>query len=297
MPRLSALHADPAAVLRDAEVDMTHFAGQGTGRTLAWAGSAAWIDRALAHPATAALVVPPDLAERVPASLGQIAEPSPEIAFCRLHNRLAAPGMRAPATPGIHPSASIHPRAWVEEGAEIGPDVTVEANAVVHAGTVLGEGALVGSGAVIGGDGKMVRQVGDERIRVLHVGGVRIGAQAEIHSGVVIQRATFAEFTEIGPRCVLVSGVRIAHGVRMGADCQLALGAQVSGHSTLGDRVWLGPGAVVSSVIEVGDDARVEIGAVAVRSIPAGARYAGLFARPHARMRAISESIARLAEG
>ncbi|MEM1316475.1 MAG: hypothetical protein AAGI51_18100 [Pseudomonadota bacterium] len=294
MPLLSALHPRPEAVLRDAEVDATHYVGRGARRMLACAAAARYLDAAADHPPTAAVVVPPDLVSRVPERLGVVVDDDPEIAFYRLHNRLAETGWQVEVTPGVHPTASIHPTAWVEDGCRIGPGVVIEAGALIHARTVIGENALICSGAILGGEGQVNRRRGDLRLRAAHVGGVRIGPGSEILSGVIIQRATFEEFTEVGARCVLTSGVKLAHGVRVGDDVSMGMGAQVSGYSTIGDGAWLGPGAVVSSLVDVGAGARVEIGAVLVRSIPPDSRHSGLFARSHARMRAMSEALARL---
>ena len=296
MHRLSRVASDPSAVFRDAEFARTDYAAAETGPVLACAVDRGYLGVALAGGAVTALIVPPELAADVPAPIGVLVDPDPEIAFYRLHNLLAREhGMRVRVEGFVHPAASIHPEARVEPGVHVGAGVVIEARAIVHAGTILEEGVLIGAGAIVGADGRVVRRRPGLKLRAEHVGGVRVGAEAEIFSGVIVQRATFAHFTEIGPRTVLTSGALVGHGTRIGADCTVAVNATLCGYSRIGDRVWIGPGATISSVIEVGDDARVEIGAVVVRSIPAGARYAGLFARSHATMRRMSRALAALA--
>jgi len=288
--RLSEVAPDREAVLRDAEFDRTDYATAATGPALACAANRTYLEIALRGGAVTALIVPPELADDVPDPVGVLVDADPEIAFYRLHNHLARDhGMRVEVESFVHPTASIHPEAWVEPGCHVGPDVTIEARAVVHAGTVLEEGVLVGSGALVGCDGRVVRRRPGLKLRATHVGGVRVGAEAEILPGVIVQRATFADFTEIGPRTILTSGALVGHGTRIGTDCTVAVNATICGYSRIGDRVWIGPGSTISSVIEIGDDARVEIGAVVVRSISAGARYSGFFARSHDKMRRMSE--------
>jgi UDP-3-O-[3-hydroxymyristoyl] glucosamine N-acyltransferase len=291
MPILSEVCPRTSVVLRDAEVDATNFVGRGSGRVLYLAASPDYIEAAVGNSATAAVVVTPELAEQVPETVGVVADEDPVLAFYQLHNRLAEIGMRVRVEARIDPEARIHPAAQIEDGCQIGRRAIIEAGAIIHSGTIVEEGALIGSGSIIGGDGHLTVRRGDYKLHAKHVGGVRIGRDAEIHSGCIIQRDAFVGFTEIGPRTVLVSGCKVTHGVSVGSDCTMALGAQISGYSTIGDRVFMGPGAVVSNLITVGDDARIEIGAVVVRSVKAGARYSGWFARPHDRMRAMSAAL------
>jgi UDP-3-O-[3-hydroxymyristoyl] glucosamine N-acyltransferase len=296
MYRLSEVALDRAAVLRDAEFARTCYAFAKTGPVLACAADAHHLDVALHGGAATALIVPAELAAAVPEPLGVLVAEDPEIAFYMLHNALARDhGMRVRVESFVDPSASIHPEAFVEPGCRIGPGVVIEARAVIHRGTVLEEGARVGSAALVGCDGRVTRRRPGLALQAAHVGGVRVGPEAIIFPGVAIQRAIFAHFTEIGARTMVTTGTTIYHGASIGVDSTISGGTIILGYSNIGDRVWVGPGAIISNLIEIGDDARVELGAVVVRSIPSGARYSGLFARPHDMMRRMSLALADLA--
>lgn len=292
---LSQVVAPETGLRRDAAFATTNFAGADGPPALVFAATPGFLETALAAPATAAVLTVPELADRVPAPVGLAVAAAPDLAFVKAHNRLVALGLGVRRAHAIDPGAEIHPTAIVEEGVRIGPGAVVEAGAIVLAGSEIGPGASVGAGAVVGAAGRFHRAEGGRLVFAHHAGGVRIGEQARIGPGSVVERHLFALDTEIGPRTTLGVAVSIAHGVRIGGGANISGGTMIGGFARLGDRVSLGPGAVVAHLIEMGDDARLEIGGVLVRSVPAGARYSGFFARSHARMRAMSLALARLA--
>lgn len=89
MHRLSEVVGEEGEVRRDAAFARTGFAGDGGGRVLCCAAAPRWLRRALAQPDTAAVVAPPDLAAEVPEGIGVLVAEDAEMAFWRLHNRLA----------------------------------------------------------------------------------------------------------------------------------------------------------------------------------------------------------------
>jgi UDP-3-O-[3-hydroxymyristoyl] glucosamine N-acyltransferase len=294
MLRLSEIALSPSSVIRDADFDRTGFASASVGRVLCCAAAPKYLRTAVSSAAITAVVTTPELAADVPDRLGLIVDDDPEIAFYVLHNHLArAHGMRTEVEHEVDPTAVIDPSALIEHGCRIGPGVHVEARAIIHAGTVLEAGVHVAEGAQIGCDGLFVRRRPGFMLRAEHMGGVRIGAGSVVLAEAVVQRPVFAEFTELGPRVAIGPRTSVAHGVIIGPDTSVAGGATLAGSSRIGAGVWIGPGAVISSEIEIGDGARIELGAVVGRSVPAGERQSGFFARSHRVMLRIGAALTR----
>lgn len=287
-------------VLRDAPFRHTGFAADAAaGRAvLLLAADRRWLAPARAAPGAAGLVVPPELAGEVPAPLGLMVAEDPEIAFWELHNHLVrSRGMGPEVAHDVHPEAAIHPSATVEPGCRIGPGVSVGPGAAILAGTILEAGVVIGPGAIVGAEGLFTRRRPGRVLKVLHAGGVHVGPEAEIQAGCLVGRAVTPGFTRIGARALVSTGATVSHGVELGEDVTLGGGAVVCGYTRVGARAWIGPNATVADRLEIGADARVEIGATLVRDVPAGGRYAGLFARPHAAMRRMSVALRRIAGG
>lgn len=137
MHRLAEVAAFEGAVLRDAAFDRTGFAGDGGGRVLCCAAAARFLRRALAQPETAAVVVPPDLAAEVPEGIGALVAEDAEMAFWRLHNRLAREfGLRVAVEPFVDPSAESHPEALVSADVRLGPSQAISSE--IELGAVVG---------------------------------------------------------------------------------------------------------------------------------------------------------------
>lgn len=271
-PEAVSLRRD-AEVARTLSVDPGAGAGADDGRPggLGFAADAARLAKAAALPGLAALVVPEALAGAVPASLGVVVSDDPEMTFWTLHNRLAeAHGMGPALEPGIDPSARIDPGARVEPGVEVGFGAVIRRGSWIRAGAVVQEHALVGHGAFF------TRRRPGRALRVLHAGGVDVGEAAEIGAFATVFRAI------------------VSHGCEVGEDAAIVGGATLSGYVRVGPGASIAPNATVADRLSVGAGARVAIGATLVRSIPDGAVYSGLFARPHAAMRDMSRALARL---
>ncbi len=106
--------------------------------------------------------------------------------------------------------------------------------------------------------------------RFVEVGeGAFVGAASVIGPGAVLGAAVFVN-----------RGVTVGHDTRLGEACRLMPGCNVGGHVTVGARATIGMGASVIEELEVGADALVAAGAVVIRDVAAGARVAGVPARP-----------------
>jgi UDP-3-O-[3-hydroxymyristoyl] glucosamine N-acyltransferase len=180
---------------------------------------------------------------------------------------------------GIHPTAIIHPSvvvgsnctigaySVVEKDVVIGSNVIVGHHVVISARTQIGESTRIMPQTVIGGPGFGFEADGVGGFeRIPHIGGVRIGANVEIGSCVVIARGTIDE-TVIENGVKVDDHVFIAHNVRIGRNSLVIAGAQVSGSVKIGENCWVAPQASIINGVSVGARSTIGIGAVVIRDV------------------------------
>ena len=233
----------------------------------------------------AMVLTTPELMELVPADRGVATCVDPMDSFYTLHGLLLAGGhYGASVANEIANDARIHPTAYIaEKDVRIGAGTVIGPRAVILERSCIGTDCTIGPGTVIGAEGFEVRRVGGRQIAVPHGGGVRIGAHVTIQANVVIDRALFGGFTEIGDDTVMDNLVHVAHGVAIGRRCRIVSCAVLCGAAMVGDDVWIGPNATISSALRIGDGARVSLGAVVIRDVPPGGHVSGNFALDHVR--------------
>ena len=312
-------------------------AGQETGRSLTLSGIAplqsatgdevSFLDNRryaelLTNTRAGAVIVHPDLLDRVPPQCAAIATTEPYAGWARVAT-LFHP--LPPAQPGTHPtavvdaearvdpSAEIGPLAVVARGAEIGPRCRVGPLAVVgesvvlgadcrigaHASVsyaILGERVYVYAGARIGQDGFGFATTKRGLLTVPHVGGVLLGDDVEIGANSTVDRGSTLD-TVIGAGSRLDNLVQIGHNVRLGLCCVVVSQAGISGSTVLGDFVVIGGQAGLAGHLHIGDGARLGGQAGVMADVPPGAEFLGSPAMP---VRAFFRQVAtlrRLAEG
>jgi UDP-3-O-[3-hydroxymyristoyl] glucosamine N-acyltransferase len=197
---------------------------------------------------------------------------------------------RAPAAPGVHPSAvvaggariaasaAVGPLAVIEEGvllgegAEVGPGCIVQRGAQVGPGTRLvarvnlypgvqiGARCILHAGAVIGADGFGFASDGGTWVKVPQVGSVRIGDDVEIGANTTVDRGAI-EDTVIEQGAKLDNQIQVGHNVTIGAHTAIAACTGISGstlvgfagHLTIADDVVItGCSLVSASIREAG---------------------------------------------
>lgn len=108
-----------------------------------------------------------------------------------------------------------------------------------------------------------------------------IAPDVHIEEGsVVLLGALLQTSSLVGKNTIINVGATIAHDCVIGSHAHVAPGVSLSGKVTVGDGVHIGTGASVIQGIRIGSNALVAAGAVVVRDVPAGARVAGVPARP-----------------
>lgn len=189
-------------------------------------------------------------------------------------------------------SGVIHPTASVAEDAQLAAQVTVDAHAVVGTGVVIESGAWIGANVVIGDYCKIgadVRiypgtvlyhdvHVGDASIihanavvgadgfgfapspegwvKILQLGGVRIGSRVEIGAGVTIDRGAL-NHTIIEDNVIIDDQVHVAHNVRIGKRTGIAACSAIAGSTTIGENCTLAGMCGVGDHLTIVDNVHV----------------------------------------
>ncbi len=206
---------------------------------------------------------------------------NPAIAFATAMDALHP--AKKPA-PGIHPTATVHLEAKLGHGCHVGPYASIGAgsrlgdnvvihqsasigestaigdNSVIHPNvtiyphTAIGKRAIIHAGAVIGADGfKFLTGEGGRRIKVSHIGRVRIGDDVEIGANSCIDRAMLDE-TVIGDGVKIDNLVQIGHNCVIGDHTVIAAGCGIAGSVTIGKHVTIGGLVGMADHITIADN-------------------------------------------
>ena len=233
--------------------------------------------------------------------------PDPSAALAAI---LADAFPRRKACPGVHPTAIVGEGAKVDPAAEVGPYAFVGSETEVSAGAILESHVVVGrrcrvgagawlhphvvlydgvalgpraevhSGAVLGADG-FGYAAGPAGLRkVPQVGGVDIGADAEIGANSCVDRATL-ETTRVGDGTKVDDLVMIGHNCDVGRHVVLCGQVGLAGSTSVGDQ------AVLAGQVGSGGHLRIGRGVKAggqtgiSSDVPDGASVFGTPHMPH----------------
>lgn len=260
---------------------------------------------ALATTRAGAVIVHPDLADRVPPSAIAIVSSEVQAAWARVAALFHPP---PPTVPGIHPSAVIGVDVRIDPSAEIGPLAVIGDRAVIGKRTRIAPLALIGAGVEIGADCRIGGHVSISHARlgdrVYAYPGVRIGQEGfgftitseglltvpqlglvivhddvEIGANSTVDRGGLSD-TVIGEGTRIDNLVQIAHGVRLGRCCVLAAQSGVAGSVVVEDFVMIGGQVGVAGHISIGRGARLAGQTGVHQDVPAGAEMGGSPAQP-----------------
>jgi UDP-3-O-[3-hydroxymyristoyl] glucosamine N-acyltransferase len=202
---------------------------------------------------------------------------NPRLDFIRAQYILETfPGFARPSQPpDLHPAALVDPRAVVENGVTIGEGTIVGPCAVVRSGTRIGRFCVIKAGAVIGDSGYGFERETDGRpLKMIHIGGVRIGDHVEIGALTTVCRGALGD-TVVDDYVKTDDHVHIAHNCRIGAGTMITACAELSGSVIVGKKVWIAPNCSIAQKLKIGDEAFIGIGAVVLRDVEAGAKVFG----------------------
>ncbi|MDA8250097.1 MAG: UDP-3-O-(3-hydroxymyristoyl)glucosamine N-acyltransferase [Rhodospirillales bacterium] len=252
-----------------------------------------------------AVILHPDLADRVPDGTIALPTPEPYVGWARVA-ALFHPA--PPVRPGVHPSAVTDPAARIDPTAEIGPLAVIGARAEIGPRCRIGAGAVIGEGVVLGPDCRVGAQASISHAllgaRVYVYPGARIGQEGfgfattktgfltvpqlgrvileddvEVGANSTIDRGS-AQDTVIGAGSRLDNLVQIGHNVRLGRCCVIVAQAGISGSTVLEDFVMVAGQAGLTGHLHIGRQARIGAQAGIMGDVPAGAEVVGSPAMP-----------------
>jgi len=173
-----------------------------------------------------------------------------------------------------YPLTSINPNAI------IGPNVKIDPFTVIHEDVQIGEGTWIGSnvtifpGARIGKNVKIFPGAVISAIpQDLKFGGeittAEIGDNTTIRECVTVNRGTSdRQKTVIGPNCLIMAYVHIAHDCVIGNQCIIANAVQLAGHVNVGDFAIIGGSSAVHQFGQIGRHVMISGGSLVRKDVP-----------------------------
>lgn len=248
---------------------------------------------ALAATNAGAVIVHPDMANRVPASAIPIVTKATYEGWARV---MALFHPEIPPNPGIHPTAFVAPDAIVdstaeigafsqiEEGAQIGPRCRIGAYASIGKAVILGADCRIGThasishallgmrvclhpGARVGQEGFSFARTKAGYLTIPQLGRVVIEDDVEIGANSTIDRGSVQD-TVIGAGSRLDNLVQIGHNVRLGRCCVIVAQVGISGSTILEDFVQVGGQAAMAGHLHIGQGAQIGAQAGVISDVP-----------------------------
>jgi len=179
----------------------------------------------------------------------------------------------------IHPSAIVAPGAAIGQGVRIGPWCTVGPEVVIGDGaelvshvvidgrTRLGEGVKLWPFATVGLAPQDLKYKGEPTQ-------TEVGARTQVREHVTIHRGTVTGtgITRVGPDCLLMAVVHVAHDCDIGAGVIVANNVVMGGHVSIGDGAVIGGAAALHQFVRIGRGAMIGgVSGVEADVIPFGA--------------------------
>lgn len=214
---------------------------------------------------------------------------TPKHAFCAF---LPPPKYFATAHPTavVHPDAQVHVLVHIGAFCYVGPGCTIGPGTILHPRVTLLNEVIIGancelhSGVVVGADGfGYVRALDDALTKFEHFGNVVIEDDVEIGPNTNINRGTL-DTTLIREGTKIDALCHIGHNAQIGPHATIAAGT-IMGRSDLGQAVYTGLNSTILPGNNIEAHGTVGAHAVVTRSVGEGTTVVGSPAKPIVRVR------------
>lgn len=267
--RLSECLSERNAIVRDGDFLSLGTLFSHNPQQVVYAVSEQDIRKIAGNPSVSCVITTAALSQEVPCTIGIAAVRDPRREFQALQSLMARlPEFILPTFINrISPSAKIHPSALIApHSVVIGRDVVIEKNVVVNGQTIIDEGSIIRSNCIIG---DAVAPFGNtqEGALIQPPGGVHLHRDVDLHANIIIRRAAFKGYTEIGEQTKIDNLSTIGQGTVIGKHCLLCGGVTLGDFITIGDDGWIGPNVYLSDQIAIGNRVYITIGSRVSRDI------------------------------
>lgn len=247
-----------------------------------------------------AIITRPELADQITGAAAILVCDNPRAGFARIAACLYPETQPSGA---CHPSAAIDPSARIDTGADIGPHCVIGPGVVIARDCRIGAGCHIGGasqigpgchigagcvieytdiagnvtikpGSIIGGAGFGFEPTPDGPVMIPHLGGVKIGEDCHIGSGVTIDRGGLGD-TILGNGVKIDNQVHIAHNVSVGDHTLIAGMTGIAGSATIGRRCLIGSQAGIADHVRIADDTVLLARSGVSKSLPEPGVYGG----------------------
>lgn len=143
----------------------------------------------------------------------------------------------------------------IKENCKIGNNVIIGSNVVIESSDIFDD-VHICDGSIIGKKGFGFKFIGDNCVRIPHIGRVQIHKGCEIGANSVIDRGSVGN-TIIGEYTFFDNLVHIAHNVIIGKRCIFAAQVGIAGSTKIGNYVTIGGQAGISGHLKIGDNVKI----------------------------------------
>jgi len=253
---------------------------------LAFAGAQGFLEKALGNSLVSCILTTPDLADRVPDTVGVVTSRDPMRTFYDLHHKLIdeTDFYWKEFETVIEPGAVISPDARIaKKNVRIGAGSIIEEGAIIKEKTIIGRDCVIRSNCVVGSEGFEYKRFDDKLVLIRHAQGVEIRDGAQIHAGCMFDKGLFGDPTSVGEGSCLDNLVHVAHGVQIGRNVIIAANVVFAAAVVVRDGARIDPNATIAHEKVIGEGAYVSLGAVVTKDVPPNTKVSGNFAYEHNR--------------
>ncbi len=182
-------------------------------------------------------------------------------------------------TKQIGENVYIGHHCFINKDVVIGNNVTIMHNVTIVCPTVIKDNTIIHSGVIIGTDGFGYYQDEDGmNQKVMHYGGVQIGADVEVGANTCIDRGTIDD-TVIGDNVKIDDLCLIAHNSQIGKNAMIVGKTAIGGSTVVGDNAYVAPSSAIMNQVKVEKGAYVGMGSIVLKDVKEGQKVFGNPAR------------------